>query len=483
MSKVRVRYAPSPTGYLHIGNARSALFNYLFARHYDGDFIIRIEDTDTSRNIVGGEESQLHYLKWLGLEWDESVDRDGGYGPYRQSERQHIYQPIIDQLLKENKAYRCYMTSEELEAEREAQIARSEMPRYGGQHANLTPEEEQAFIDEGREPSIRFRVPADKAYKFDDIVKGEVSFDSNGIGDWVIVKKNGVPTYNFAVAVDDHMMEISHVLRGDDHISNTPKQQMIYEAMGWEEPKFGHMTLIVNEEKKKLSKRDGSIIQFIEQYKELGYLPEALFNFIALLGWTPEGEEEIFSKEAFIELFDETRLSKSPAFFDKQKLTWINNQYMKEKDTETVFDMALPHLVKEGLLEENASEESLAWARKLVALYQEQMSFAGEITTLSEQFFKEEIEFDEAANEVISQEHIPELMAALHARFSELETFTPEAIKAAIKDVQKSTGYKGKKFFMPIRVAVTGQTRGPELPDAIALIGKEKTLTRIQKLT
>ena len=338
------------------------------------------------------------------------------------------------------------------------------------------------MIAEGREPIIRMRVPKYKTYTFNDIVKGDVSFDSNGIGDWVIVKKDGVPTYNFAVVVDDHYMEISHVLRGDDHISNTPKQQMIYEALGWEEPKFGHMTLIVNEDKKKLSKRDGSIIQFIEQYKDLGYLPEALFNFIALLGWTPEGEEEIFSKQEFIELFDENRLSRSPAFFDKQKLTWINNQYMKEKDTETVFDMALPHLVKEGLVEENASEEELDWARKLVALYQEQMSFAGEITTLSEQFFKEDIEFDEAANAVISDEHIPELMTALHERFSDLEDFSPAAIKAAIKEVQKSTGYKGKKLFMPIRVAVTGQTRGPELPDTISLIGKKKVLDRIAKL-
>lgn len=482
MDKVRVRYAPSPTGYLHIGNARSALFNYLFARHYGGDFIIRIEDTDKSRNVETGEESQLHYLKWLGLEWDESVDQDGGYGPYRQSERGHIYDPLVQQLLDEDKAYRCYMTSEELEAEREAQVARSEMPRYGGRHANLSEEEEQALIAEGRQPSIRLRVPKDKTYTFNDIVKGEVSFESNGIGDWVIVKKDGVPTYNFAVVVDDHYMEISHVLRGDDHISNTPKQQMVYEAFGWEEPKFGHMTLIVNEEKKKLSKRDGSIIQFIEQYKDLGYLPEALFNFITLLGWTPEGEEEIFSKESFIKLFDETRLSKSPAFFDKQKLTWINNQYMKEKDTETVFEMALPHLIKEGLVDENASEAEMDWARKLVALYQEQMSFAGEITTLSEQFFKKDIEFDETANTVISDEHIPEFMAALHERFSELEDFSPEAVKAAIKDVQKSTGYKGKKLFMPIRVAVTGQTKGPELPDTISLIGKEKTLNRIAKL-
>src|SRR5699024_4283819 len=383
-NKVRVRYAPSPTGYLHIGNARTALFNYLFAKHYDGDFVIRIEDTDIARNLEDGESSQFSNLEWLGLNWDESVNKDGGYGPYRQSERGHIYKPLIDKLLAEDKAYKCYMIQEELEAEREEQIARGEMPRYGGKHAHLTLEEQKAFEAEGRQPSIRFRVPQNKTYTFNDIVKGEVSFDSNGIGDWVIVKKDGIPTYNFAVAIDDHYMEISHVIRGDDHISNTPKQLMIFEAFGFETPKFDNMTLIVNEERKKLSKRDGQILQFIEQYKDLGYLPEALFNFIGLLGWSPEGEEEIFSKEEFIKIFDEKRLSKSPAFFDKKKLEWINNQYMKEKDSETVFEMTIPHMVKAGLLPESPSEAELSWARDLVGLYQEQMSYAGEIVPLSE---------------------------------------------------------------------------------------------------
>lgn len=483
MSKVRVRYAPSPTGFLHIGNARSALFNYLFARHYDGDFIIRIEDTDKQRHVEAGEASQLEYLKWLGLEWDESVDLGGDYGPYRQSERRHIYDPLVQQLLDEDKAYRCYMTSEELEAEREEQLARGVQPMYSGKHAHLTEEEEAAFVSEGREPAIRIRVPKDKTYTFNDMVKDDVSFDSNGIGDWVIVKKDGMPTYNFACVVDDHTMEISHVLRGDDHISNTPRQQMVYEAFGWEEPKFGHMTLIVNEERKKLSKRDSGILQFIEDYKALGYLPEALFNFIALLGWTPGGEEEIFSKEEFVKLFDENRLSKAPAYFDKVKLEWVNNQYMKQKDNETIFEMAMPFLIKEGMLSESPSEKELDWARELVKLYQPQMSFASEITTLAEQFFKDEVTFDEQATEVINGEQVPELMKALYARFEILEDFSPEAIKAAIKDVQKETGIKGKNLFMPIRVAITGETRGPELPNAISLIGKDKVLERISKLT
>ena len=482
-NKVRVRYAPSPTGYLHIGNARTALFNYLFAKHYDGDFVIRIEDTDIARNLEDGESSQFSNLEWLGLNWDESVNKDGGYGPYRQSERGHIYKPLIDKLLAEDKAYKCYMTQEELEAEREEQIARGEMPRYGGKHAHLTLEEQKAFEAEGRQPSIRFRVPQNKTYTFNDIVKGEVSFDSNGIGDWVIVKKDGIPTYNFAVAIDDHYMEISHVIRGDDHISNTPKQLMIFEAFGFETPKFAHMTLIVNEERKKLSKRDGQILQFIEQYKDLGYLPEALFNFIGLLGWSPEGEEEIFSKEEFIKIFDEIRLSKSPAFFDKKKLEWINNQYMKEKDSETVFEMTIPHMVKAGLLPESPSEAELSWARDLVALYQEQMSYAGEIVPLSELFFREHLDFSDEAKEVLNGEQVPTVMTELIKQFESLEPFDePAEIKKSIKAVQKETGVKGKQLFMPIRVAVTGQTHGPELPNTIALLGRDKVLSRLKRI-
>lgn len=480
-NKVRVRYAPSPTGYLHIGNARTALFNYLFAKHYDGDFVIRIEDTDIARNLEDGEASQFSNLEWLGLGWDESVDKDGGYGPYRQSERGHIYKPLIEQLLAEDKAYKCYMTSEELEAEREEQIARGEMPRYGGKHAHLTKEEQEAFEAEGRQPSIRFRVPQNTEYKFDDIVKGEVAFDSNGIGDWVIVKKDGIPTYNFAVAIDDYYMEISHVIRGDDHISNTPKQLMIYEALGFAPPKFAHMTLIVNEDRKKLSKRDGQILQFIEQYKDLGYLPEAIFNFIGLLGWSPEGEEEIFSKEEFIKIFDEKRLSKSPAFFDKKKLEWINNQYMKEKDSETVFEMTIPHMVKAGMLSESPSEAELTWARDLVGLYQQQMSYAGEIVPLSELFFREHLDFTEEAQEVLDGEQVPTVMAELAKQLETLEPFEPAEIKKSIKAVQKETGIKGKQLFMPIRVAVSGQTHGPELPNTIALLGRDKVLARLRR--
>lgn len=481
-NQVRVRYAPSPTGHLHIGNARTALFNYLFARNKGGKFIIRIEDTDKKRNIAGGEESQLKYLKWLGMDWDESVDVGGEFGPYRQSERNHIYETYYNQLLESGQAYKCYCTEEELEAEREGQIERGENPQYSGKCRHLTVEQRSQLESEGRQPSIRIAVPQGKTYTFDDMVKGIVSFESEGIGDYVIVKKDGTPTYNFAVAIDDYLMEISHVLRGDDHISNTPKQLVVYEALGWEPPIFGHMTLIVNESRRKLSKRDESIIQFIEQYEELGYLPEALFNFITLLGWSPAGEEEIYSKAEVIELFDADRLSKSPALFDKQKLAWMNNQYMKKVELERVYKLAVPHLIKAGRLSENMTEEEQQWAQSLIALFQEKMSFGAEIVELTDMFFKDETEYEEEAKEILSGEQVPEVLKAFSAELDQLPNFNAEEIKAAMKAVQKSTGQKGKNLFMPIRAAVTGQTHGPDLPQAIELLGKTKVQSRINEI-
>ena len=480
--EVRVRYAPSPTGHLHIGNARTALFNYLFARNQNGKFIIRIEDTDKKRNIESGEESQLKYLQWLGIEWDESVDKGGEFGPYRQSERIDIYEKYYKELLANNLAYECYCTEDELEKEREDQTSRGEMPQYSGKCCQLSDEQRANLIKEGRQPSIRFRVKKGEIYKFIDIVKDEVSFESDGIGDFVIVKKDGTPTYNFAVAIDDYLMNITHVLRGDDHISNTPKQMMVYEAFGWDIPVFGHMTLIVNEARKKLSKRDETIIQFIEQYEELGFLPDALFNFIALLGWSPVGEEEIFSNEQLIEQFDPSRLSKSPAVFDKQKLIWMNNQYLKSIDVDKLVELSLPHLIKAGRFNENMNQQEKQWARDLISLYQEKMSYGAEIVELTEMFFKTEVEYDQEAKSVLREEQVPEVLQAYLAEIRQLETFSAEEIKAAIKVVQKTTGQKGKKLFMPIRVATTGQTHGPDLPQAIHLLTKETVVARLEKL-
>ncbi|MDO4814771.1 MAG: glutamate--tRNA ligase [Gemella sp.] len=480
MTKVRVRYAPSPTGNLHIGNARTALFNYLFAKRNNGEFVLRIEDTDSKRNTVDGEASQLKYLEWLGLDYDEGIHKEKGFGPYRQSERVEIYQKYAQQLIDEGKAYRCYMTAEELEAEREEQIANGMPPRYGGKHANLTAEEEAAFVAEGRKPSIRIRVPQDRTYKWNDMVKGDLSFEGKDFGDFVIIKNDGVATYNFCVVVDDFLMEISHVLRGDDHISNTPKQLVVYEALNFTAPTFGHMTLIVNENKKKLSKRDESIIQFIEQYDSLGYLPEAIFNFIALLGWSPEGEEEIFSRDEFAKIFDEKRLSKSPAFFDNQKLTWINNQYIKKQPLERIVDLSLPFLVKEGVVTQSDIDSNKEWFEKLIALYQPQMSYGAEIVELTKLFFNKELSFSDEEKEVLALETNAQVYTALIEKTEASEDFTADNIKNLIKEIQKETGVKGKNLFMPIRVATTGQMHGPELNLSLELLGKELVIERLK---
>lgn len=479
---VRVRYAPSPTGHLHIGNARTALFNYLFAKHYDGKLILRTEDTDEKRNVEGGEESQMKFLNWLGIEWDEGPDLGGDYGPYRQTERLDIYKKYVDELLERGLAYKCYMTEEELEQEREEQRAKGQVPKYSGAHRGLTDEQIAAYEAEGRKPSIRVRVPEGKTYTFRDMVRGNITFESSDFGDWVIVKKNGIPTYNFAVAIDDHLMQITHVLRGEEHISNTPKQMMIYEAFDWEVPTYGHMTLILNEERKKLSKRDEHILQFIEQYRDLGYLPEAMFNFISLLGWSPVGEEEIFDKATLIEIFDPERLSNSPAIFDQKKLKWMNNEYIKASEMDKVIDLALPHLMKAGKLPEDMDEETEKWAKQLVALYQEQLRYGAEIVELTELFFKEHIYYDEASWEVLKGEQVPEVLQVFTDKLIHLDDFNKDEIKAQVKATQKETGHRGKKLFMPIRVAVTGQTHGPELPFAIELLGKEVVLARLDKV-
>ena len=480
MTKVRVRYAPSPTGNLHIGNARTALFNYLFAKHYGGDFVLRIEDTDFKRNKEEGERSQLKYMDWLGLDYDEGIGKEKEFGPYRQSERIEIYQKYAEQLLAEDKAYKCYMTAEELEAEREEQVANGLPPRYSGKHAHLTKEEQEQFEKEGRKPSIRIRVPQDRTYSFNDMVKGELSFEGKDFGDFVIVKNDGVATYNFAVAIDDHLMEISHVLRGDDHVSNTPKQLVVYEALGFKPPIFGHMTLIVNENKKKLSKRDETIIQFIEQYDDLGYLPEALFNFITLLGWSPEGEQEIFTREEFVKIFDEKRLSKSPAFFDNNKLTWINNQYIKAQPLERIVNLALPFFVKEGVAIQEEVDNNRAWFEKLISLYQPQMSYGAEIVKLTKQFFVEEIKFDEEELEILKQETTVAVFEDFLEKLEVAGDFSSENIKTLIKTIQKDTGIKGKNLFMPIRIASTGSMHGPELNTSLELLGRDRVVARVK---
>lgn len=482
LKQVRVRFAPSPTGHLHIGGARSALFNYLFARNQGGKFIVRIEDTDQARNVETATDKLLESMKWLGIEWDESIDVGGPFAPYRCMDRLDIYKDHIEKLVATGKAYYCYMTEEESEKEREEQVARGETPKYSGRDRDLTAEQREAYEKEGRKPVVRFRVPQGQEVIVDDAIRGRVSFDTDGIGDFIIARRDGIPMYNFAVVVDDHLMEITHVIRGEEHLSNAPRQVLLFEAFGWDTPKFAHASLILNQDRQKMSKRDESIIQFVEQYRDLGYLPEALLNFLALLGWSPVGEEEIFTKEELIEQFSLERVSKAPAVFDTQKLEWMNNQYMKKADGNKVVELALPHLIKSGKLPLSLTEEQSAWARDLILLHQEKLSCGREIVELTELFFKQEIEYNEEAKVVLAEEQVPTVLAEFKAQLESLETFTADDIKAATKATQKATGQKGKLLFMPIRVATTGQTHGPDLPQAISLLGKQIVLTRLQNL-
>jgi len=477
---IRLRYAPSPTGHLHIGGARTALFNYLYTRHEGGKFIIRFEDTDQSRHIESGIGSQLEGLRWLGIDWDESVDIGGPYAPYRQTERLSLYQPYIDQLLQGGHAYYCYCSEAELETERMEQEARGEMLRYSGKCRHLTPDLLAKYKEEQRVPTIRFLVPEQQMITFEDRIRGLVEFETDGIGDFIIVRQDGIPTYNFAVVLDDHLMRITHVIRGEEHLSNTPRQIMLYEALGLSVPEFAHLALILNQDRKKMSKRDESIIQFIEQYRELGYLPEAVLNFMALLGWSPVGEEEIFSMGELIAQFNPERLSKSPAVFDTEKLKWMNNHYIKKAEPQRIVDLCIPYLQKAGFLPEELDGTSSQFAYDLVTLYQEQLSSATEIVELTGMFFQAEPQQDEEGLAILGEPQVPAVLAAFRRQLAELAGWTPEAIGGALKAVQAETGVKGKGLFMPIRVALTGQLHGRDLNRTIHLLGKAKVDARLQ---
>lgn len=429
----------------------------------------------------------MENLHWLGIDWDEGPDKPGEYGPYRQSERRDIYQPLIQELLDKDLAYESFMTEEELTEQREAQKARGEAPRYEYEYEGMTKEEIKASQDaaraKGLKPVVRIRVPKDVVYEWDDIVKGHVSFKSDTIGgDFVIQKRDGMPTYNFAVVVDDHLMKITHVLRGDDHVANTPKQLAVYQAFGWEPPVFGHMSLIINTETgKKLSKRDESVLQFIEQYRSLGYLPEAMFNFITLLGWSPVGESEIFTKKEFIKMFDPKRLSRSPAAFDGKKLEWVNNQYVKAANDDELAHSAVNQLIKAGKLSENPDYKTLAWARHLVSLYKRQMSYTAQLADMAEIFFTEPEKLDEASMAELADDSAEVVLKEFARRAEELPVFDAVSILDMIRDIQKDTGVRGRKLYMPIRIATTREMHGPELGPAVELLGRDRALRHLEQ--
>ncbi|HWI54447.1 MAG TPA: glutamate--tRNA ligase [Desulfobacteria bacterium] len=477
-NSMRVRFAPSPTGPLHIGGARSALFNWLLARRYGGSMIVRIEDTDLERSSRESEENILSALTWLGMDWDEGIEKGGEHGPYRQTERLDTYREAAQKLIDQGQAYYCYCTEEEVESERQACMERGELPRYLGKCRNLSEEERLRLESEGRKKVVRFKVPEDENLIVEDLVRGNVVFESNGIGDFVIVKSDGIPTYNFAVVMDDALMGITHVVRGEEHLSNTPRQLALYNALNLSAPAFAHVSLILGKDRSKMSKRHGSTS--IEAYQNQGYLPEALVNFLVLLGWSPEGEHEIFTLQELVQQFSLDRVAKNPAVFDVDKLNWINGHYIRQSPPERITDLAIPFLREAGYVTGEIDPQTYEWLKLIVTSVQEHLAYVAQITDHVRLYFDDHITMEsEEAAMVLKDEDIPGVMAEFRRKVSEAEELTPENAKAILKSLTKELKLPGKKVYMPIRVALTGQTHGPELFYIIPALGRDRILVRL----
>ena len=479
-NKIKVRFAPSPTGPFHIGGARSALFNWLVARHTGGTFLVRIEDTDLARSSRESEENIKEAMKWLGLTWDEGIDVGGDNGPYRQTERLDIYKKEVQRLLDEGKAYYCYCTEEELQKEREEQLVEGKTPVYGGHCRHLTPEQIEEYKKEGRKPVVRLVVPTDKVYAFDDMVRGHVEFQSAGVGDFIIMKSDGIPVYNFAVVIDDALMGITHVIRAEEHLSNTPRQLAIYEALGYKVPKFGHISLILGSDHKKMSKRHGATS--VQAYRDMGYLPDAMVNYLALLGWAPKGEQELFTRDELIKEFSMDRVSSNDAVFDIEKLNWINFQYMKKLTTPELLDFVMPFLEKAGYVTLPLSDEKRGWLEKVVWYVRDHLYFGQQVVENVKPFFEEPAPVEDAEiKAIIDAEDSHKILAAYAEALKTLPEFNEDSIKKCFKAVMKETGIKGKAAFEPVRIALTGQTQGPGLYTMIELLGLEETEKRLNR--
>ena len=486
MSEVRVRFAPSPTGFVHIGSLRTALYNYLFAKKMGGKYILRVEDTDRTRLVDGAIENMLNAMKWAGVNHDEGVMLDdngnvvqkGEYGPYIQSERLDIYKKYIQELLDNGKAYYCFCTKERLDEVREKQKEAGETPRYDGHCRDLTQEEIDAKIAAGEPYVIRLRLPENHVIKFTDLVRGETEFNTNDLDDQVLIKTDGFPTYHFAVVVDDHLMKITHVIRGEEWVSSTPKHVYLYEAFGWEAPKFVHLPNILNKEKKKLSKRQGDVA--VEDFKKKGYLPEGLVNYVALVGWSPEENKEIFSMEELEQAFSIERVSKSGGVFDTEKLNWVNQHYMKDADDAMLTDLSIPFLVEAGFVTEEEAKEKYDFLKGMVSVLKEKLQYVKEITDHASIFFGDTVELEtEECGEFLKLEHIPTLVDALIEKLSNMEVLDEASAKAMLKEIQKEHGIKGKNLFMGSRISLTGQMHGPDLNKIMEVIGKETCLNRL----
>lgn len=479
---VKVRFAPSPTGPLHIGGARSALFNYLFAEGKGGTFILRIEDTDLERSSRESEEGIINALRWLGISWNEGIEAGGENGPYRQTERLDTYREYTSKLMQEGYAYHCYCTEEELEQERQELIASGETPRYLGKCRSLTAEQRQALEAEGRKPVVRFKVPEGQQIVINDLVRGKVVFDSDGIGDYIIVKSDGIPTYNYAVVIDDVLMSITHVIRGEEHLSNTPRQVLIYQALKMQTPDFAHISLILNTEGRKMSKRDGDTA--VIDYFNKGYLPQAVDNFIALLGWSPSGEQEFFSIEELKREFSLDKVSKSPAVFDLNKLNYINSYYLKQTADQELVDLTLPFLREKGLFpNEKLTARERQWVADFIGAVKEKINNLSEVKEYIHYFAGTDIyQPDEEAKTILHMDTVPAVLELFWKKVISAETLDSAASKVILKEITKELKLKGKDVYMPIRIALTGQMHGPDLDKIMALLGKDNIKARIEKL-
>jgi glutamyl-tRNA synthetase len=475
--KIRVRFAPSPTGFMHIGNARTALFNWLFARHNNGTFILRIEDTDLERSTEESITKITDALKWLSLDWDEGYEKNGEFGPYRQIERLEIYKKHTDKLLAENKAYRCFCTEEELEAKRQDALKKGFTPKYDGKCRNLTKEEIENNEKQGIKYSIRFKVPYGTV-TVNDIIRGKVEFLSQTIGDFIIVRQNGIPAYNFAVVVDDALMQITHVIRGEDHLSNTPRQILLYQAFNFFIPQFAHLPMILGMDKTRLSKRHGATS--VEEYRDKGFLSQALINYLSLLGWYPEDGKEIMPIEGIIKNFSLERVGKSASVFDDVKLKWMNSIYIREMDINKITEIALPLLKQKGLVKDELNKEYLKEVINLVRGYSDTIN---DIPLHAELVLSDLVtDFEEEAINLLKTDDAKTIVSTFKTEIEKLQDLTEANFKQAVSNTQKATGKKGKDLFMPIRIALTGKIHGPELNRLVPLLGKEKILKRLLKV-
>ena len=468
--QVRVRFAPSPTGYPHLGNIRTALFNWLFARHNYGTFILRIEDTDVARRVEGAVDMIVDSLHWLGLDWDE--------GPYFQSERLNHYHEIANELVKRDAAYLCYCSSQRLEALRQEQMSHKQPPGYDRKCRSLTLEQKKEMEASGITPVVRFKSPPDGQTTFHDLIRGEIVFENSTLDDFVLLKSDGYPTYHLANIVDDHMMKISHVLRADEWLSSTPRHILLYRTLDWQSPQFAHLPMILGPDRSKLSKRHGATA--INEYKEQGYLAEAMINFLSLLGWSLDDKTEILTKEEIIKNFSLERVSKTAAVFNKDKLDWMNGVYIRSLSPDDFAIQAIPFL-ENNLPAQIKRPLDIAYLQNIMPLIQDRAKTLLEVTQLTEFFFVEELEYD--TNLLLHKIEKPQAVQALQITISRLEgldKWSTDSLEHIIRPLAEELGLKTGVFFGLLRVATTGRTAAPPLFQTMAVLGKERCFKRLK---